>query len=140
MEKLLERRFKIPFGARKAAKQIQAKRIVLGKSMAGDVRFREQAKAGDSAGPGKLMPLRSADRTQLHAANHAMEKRFDGTQVAQRQESAMPLLAAEGLDDPTRSIPLICASPLSLRLPAFRAEFAAAWDGLAALTAEFCAG
>ena len=77
MEKLLERRFKIPFGARHAAKEIQAKRIMLGKGMAGDVRFREQAKAGDAAGPGKLMPLRCADGTQLQAANHAMEKRFD---------------------------------------------------------------
>ena len=84
MEKLLERRFKIPFGARKAAKQIQAKGIVLGKGMAGDVRFREQAKTGDAAGPGKLMPLRSADGTQFQAANHAMKKRFDGAKVAQR--------------------------------------------------------
>ena len=84
MKKLLERRFEIPFGARKAAKQIQAKRIVLGKGMAGDVRFREQAKAGDTAGPGKLMPLRCADRTQLQASDHAMEERFDGAQVAER--------------------------------------------------------
>ena len=84
MEKLLERRFKIPFGARNAAKEIQAKRIMFGKGMAGDVRFREQSEAGYSAGPGKLMPLRCADRTQLHAANHAMEKRFDGAKVAQR--------------------------------------------------------
>ena len=82
MEKLLERRFKIPFGARKAAKEIQAKRMVLGKGMAGDVRFREQAKAGEAAGPGKLMPLGWADGTQFQAANHAMKKRFDGAQVA----------------------------------------------------------
>src|SRR5580704_1536207 len=39
----------------------------------------------------------------------------------------------------THSIPLICASPLGLRLPAFRTEFARARDGLAALAAEFCA-
>jgi len=41
VEKLLERRFKIPFGARNAAKEIQAKRIVLGKGMASNVRFRK---------------------------------------------------------------------------------------------------
>src|SRR5580704_3272187 len=40
----------------------------------------------------------------------------------------------------THSIPLMCASPLCLRLPAFRTEFAGACYGLAALAAEFCAG
>src|SRR5689334_8272831 len=37
----------------------------------------------------------------------------------------------------THSIPLMPASPLRLRLPAFRAELARARDGLAALAAEF---
>src|SRR5580658_7670112 len=37
----------------------------------------------------------------------------------------------------THSTPLMLASPLSLRLPAFRAEFACAWNGLAALAAKF---
>src|SRR5690349_14589577 len=37
----------------------------------------------------------------------------------------------------THSIPLMPASPLGLRLPAFRAELARARDGLAALAAEF---
>ena len=36
MEKLLQRGFKIPFGARNTAKKIQAQRIVLGKGVAGD--------------------------------------------------------------------------------------------------------
>jgi len=84
MKELLECRFKIPFGAGNATKKIQAKRVVLGKSVAGDVRFGEQAEAGDAAGTGKLMPLGSANGTQLHAANHAMEERFDGAEVAQR--------------------------------------------------------
>ena len=84
MEKLLKRGFKIPFSARYAAKEIQAKRIVLGKSVASDVRLREQAKPGDAAGAGKLMPLRLADRAKLHASNHAMEERLDRTKVAQR--------------------------------------------------------
>src|SRR5580692_7064203 len=39
----------------------------------------------------------------------------------------------------THSTPLMSASPLRLRLPAFRAEFTTARDGLAALAAEFCA-
>src|SRR5579863_5853914 len=38
----------------------------------------------------------------------------------------------------THSMPLMPASPLSLRLPAFRAEFAGARDRLAALAAELC--
>jgi len=84
MEKLLERRFKIPFGARNAAKKIQAKRIVLGEGMTGDVGLRKQAKTGDAAGAGKLMPLCFADGAKLHAPNHAMEKCFDCTEVAQR--------------------------------------------------------
>ena len=84
MEKLLERRFEIPFGARNAAKQIQAKRIVLGKGMAGDVGFREQAKTGDAASSWKLMPLCFADGAQLHAANHSVKERFHGAEVAQR--------------------------------------------------------
>src|ERR1700722_1221925 len=40
----------------------------------------------------------------------------------------------------THSIPLIRASPLSLGLPAFRAEFTGARNGLAALATEFRAG
>src|SRR5277367_817265 len=40
----------------------------------------------------------------------------------------------------THSTPLMLASPLRLGLPAFRTEFAAARDGLAALAAEFRAG
>ena len=84
MEKLLERRLKIPFVARNTAKKIQAQRIVLGKGMASDVGFRKQAKASNAAGPGKLMPLRFADGAQLHTANHAMEKSFDRAEVAQR--------------------------------------------------------
>lgn len=83
MEKLLNRCFKIPFGPRNTAKKIQTKRIMLGKGMAGDVGFRKKAEARDAAGPGKLMPLRLADRAKLHAANHAMEERFHGAEVAQ---------------------------------------------------------
>ena len=84
MEKLLQRGFKIPVGAGNAAKEIQAKRIVLGKRVAGDVRLRKQAKTGDAASAGKLMPLRFADGAQLHAANHDMEERFHRAEVAQR--------------------------------------------------------
>ena len=84
MKKLLQRGLKIPFGAGNTAKKIQAKRIVLRKSVAGDVGFGEEAKAGDAAGARKLMPLRFADGVQFHAANHAMEERFHGAEVAQR--------------------------------------------------------
>ena len=84
MEKLLERRLKIPFVPRNTAKKIQAKGIVFRKGVAGDVRFRQQAEAGDATRAGKLMPLRLADGAQLHAANHAVEKCFDRAKVAQR--------------------------------------------------------
>jgi len=84
MKQLLERRFKIPFGTRNAAKKIQAKGIVFGKSVASDVRFGEEAEAGDAACAGKLMPLRLADGPQLHAANHAVKEGLDGAKVAQR--------------------------------------------------------
>ena len=63
MKQLLERGFKIPFIARNAAKQIQAKRTVLGKGVAGDVGFGEEAKTGDAAGSRELMPLRCANGT-----------------------------------------------------------------------------
>ena len=78
MEKLLERGLKIPFVARNAAKKIQAKGIVFGKGVARDMRFGEQAKAGDAARARELMPLRFADGAQLHATNHAVEESFDG--------------------------------------------------------------
>jgi hypothetical protein len=84
MEKLLKRGFKIPFSTRYATKEIQAKRIVFRKCVASDVRLSEQAKPGDAASAGKLMPLRLADRAKLHAANHAMEERLDRAKVAQR--------------------------------------------------------
>ena len=51
--------------------------------MASDVRFREKTEAGDAPGPRKLMPLGFTDGAQLHAANHAMEERFQGAEVAQ---------------------------------------------------------
>lgn len=84
MKKLLQRRFKIPFISRNTTKKIKAKRIVFGKSVAGDVRFSEQAKTSDTTSARKLMPLRCTNGAQLHAANHAMEERFDRAKVAQR--------------------------------------------------------
>lgn len=113
MEKLLERRFKIPLGARNTAKKIEAKRIVLGKGMAGDVRFREQAEAGDAAGSWKLMPLRFADGAQLHPANHAVEKCFHRAEVAQRIRGA-----TEGLDDPFDAAHArVTTTPEAFRIP-----------------------
>ena len=84
MEKLLQRSLKIPFRARNAAKKIKAKRMVFRKSVAGDVGFSEEANTSDAASARKLVPLRFADGPQLHAANHAMEERFHGAEVAQR--------------------------------------------------------
>jgi hypothetical protein len=84
MKKLLDGRFKIPFGSRNAAKEIQAKRIVFRKCVASEVRFGKQTEAGDAAGSRELMPLRFADRAQFHATYHPMEERFHRPKVAQR--------------------------------------------------------
>jgi len=63
MEKLLERRFKIPLSAWNTAKKIQAERIVFWKGVAGYVGLVEQAQTRDTARARKLMPLRFADRS-----------------------------------------------------------------------------
>lgn len=84
MEKLLKRRFEIPFGTRNTAKKIQAKRIVFRKSVASDVGFGEQAKTCDTASSRKLVPLGFTNGPQFHPADHPMKERFHGTKVAQR--------------------------------------------------------
>ena len=66
--------------------------------MAGDVGLGEQAQARDTARAGKLMPLRFANGTKLHAADHAVEQSFHCTKVAQRFRGA-----TESLNDPLDS-------------------------------------
>jgi hypothetical protein len=45
----------IPFRARPAAEDVEAKRMILGKGVAGKMRFREQAHASNAAGSRELM-------------------------------------------------------------------------------------
>ena len=66
---------KIPFGPRNTAKQVQAERAKLGKGVAGEMRFGEQAEAGNSPSLRKLMPLGFADRPQLQIANDPLKQR-----------------------------------------------------------------
>jgi hypothetical protein len=72
-EELAQNRFKVPFGAWKAAKKIEAERTVFGKGVTREVRLREKAKAGDPSGSGKLMPLRLADGPELHLSDDGVE-------------------------------------------------------------------
>jgi hypothetical protein len=46
---------------------------MLGKSVAGEVRFGEEAKAGDAAGARELVPLRGADRAEFHLVDDFIE-------------------------------------------------------------------
>ncbi len=68
-----EKGFKVPLCAGNTAKEIEAQRAVLRKRMAGKMGLCEKAEAGDPSGAGKLMPLRFADRAELHFPNDAAE-------------------------------------------------------------------
>src|SRR6267143_5348239 len=57
---------------------------MFGKGVAGEVRFREEAKPGDSAGARKLMPLRLTDGTELHLADDSLEQILQDRHVSQR--------------------------------------------------------
>jgi hypothetical protein len=73
VEKLPQNCLEIPLAARNAAEEIEAERAVFRKRVTRKMRLREEAKAGDASGAGKLMPLRFADGTELHLANDAAE-------------------------------------------------------------------
>ena len=73
VEKLTKHSFEVPLRARNTAKEIEAERAVLGKGVAREMGFREEAKAGDSSGPGKLMPLGFAHGAELHLPNDVVK-------------------------------------------------------------------
>src|SRR5215208_1634466 len=63
--------------------------------MAGEVRLREDADAGDAAGVGKLMPLWQLARVQIDVAHHPCEEGLQGREIDQ------PIRCAPiGLDNP----------------------------------------
>src|SRR5579864_8961608 len=55
-ELALQARAEVPIRAGPATKDVETKRMILGKSVAGKVRFRQQADAGNASGTRKLMP------------------------------------------------------------------------------------
>ena len=69
-------RFEIDTGAWAAAENVQAERCVFGKCVAGDVRFRKEAYAGDAAGVRELMPVGFAERVQVELADERAEEGF----------------------------------------------------------------
>lgn len=80
-EEVLESGLEIPFRTGHATEKIQTQRTVLGKRVAGEMRFSEQTEAGNSAGSGKLMPLGRGDRPEIHLLNHPAEKILQNRRV-----------------------------------------------------------
>jgi hypothetical protein len=100
-EKLPQIRFEIPFGAGNTAEKIEAERTVFGKRVTREMGLREEAKAGDSARAGELMPLRFADGAELHFVDHTGEQILQDRSVPQRLRRASkrfdnPLDSAHG--------------------------------------------
>ena len=104
--------------------------MILGKSMAGKMRFREQAQARDTAGPGELMPPCVPDRMEPECIGQPLEQGAQLFDIGQRccvttVSLYHPFAAAHGL--------LLGASAL-------RAEIRSTRHGLAAIDTEFCCG
>src|SRR6266853_407926 len=71
---------------------------MLRKGVAREVRLGEKAEASDPSGDGKLMPLRFADRPELHLPEDAVEQILQDSRVAQGLRRA-----SEGFDNPLDS-------------------------------------
>src|SRR5580704_2126797 len=80
---------------------------MLGKSVAGEVGFREEAEAGDAAGARELVPLRGADGTEFHLVDDFIEKLAQYGCVFQRLGRA-----SECFNDPFDSAHRIHSTPL----------------------------
>src|SRR2546426_5334403 len=120
----------IPFRARPAAENVEAKRMILGKGVAGKVRFRKQTHARDAARSGKLMESGVAYGMKEQGFREPSEKGTQLREISQRRRVTTvrfnhPLAAAHGL--------LLGASALG-------AELGGARHGLAAVDAEFRGG
>src|SRR5438034_3276213 len=120
----------IPFRARSAAENVEAKRMILGKGVAGKVRFRKQTHARDAARSGKLMESGVAYGMKEQGFREPSEKGTQLREISQRRRVTTvrfnhPLAAAHGL--------LLGASALG-------AELGGARHGLAAVDAEFRGG
>src|SRR6266436_7947561 len=71
---------------------------MLRKGVAREVRLGEKANSSDPSGDGKLMPLRFADRPELHLPDDAVEQIMQDSSVTQRLRRA-----SEGFDNPLDS-------------------------------------
>src|SRR5579862_8157045 len=100
----------IPVRTRPAAEDVQAKRMILGKRVAGNVRFSQQIKAGYAAGAGKLVPGGFADRVQRQTLDEPREERTQFSGIRQGRG-----IAAVGFDHPlaARHLVYCCAPPHS---------------------------
>jgi len=99
VKEVTQSRFEIPFRTGHATEEIQAERAVLGKSVAGEMGLGEKTEAGDSAGSGKLMPLRRAYGAETHLFDNLAEEILENCPVTQRSREA-----AKGFDDPLDSV------------------------------------
>src|SRR5215831_19216753 len=126
----LQIRAEIPFRARSATKDVEAKRMILGKGVAGKMRFCEQTKARDAAGYRKLVPIGVAYRMQLQSCGQLREQRVQPFRI--------------GKSGPVATVrfdhPFAAAHGLLLGASAFGAELSSARKRLTAIDAELGGG
>src|SRR5262249_34984282 len=84
----LEPRRKVAVRPRPAAEHVQANGAVLGKRVAREVRLREQAQPGNSAGSRELVPDRFLQRAQLELPDDHSEESIQFAQVGEGAGSA----------------------------------------------------
>jgi hypothetical protein len=131
---MLKLRCEVPDISGYAAEQVQAKRSILGERVAGKVRFREQAQAGNTAAARKLVPLRGAHWTEAQVANQSVEESAEEFKVPQSFRTT-PLRINNPLN-PTHS----STRKLLLCVSAFRAKLADSRNWLAAIHTELGIG
>ena len=74
-ELALQTRAEIPIRARPATEDVEAKRMILGKRVAGKMRFRQQADAGDAPGSRKLVPGCISDGMECERLGQLIKER-----------------------------------------------------------------
>ena len=79
-----EVRLKVPSCARHTAKQVQAQRPEFRKCVAGQMRLGQKAKARDSAGAGKLVPMGRTNGAQVEIGDDVREQFFSRAHTAKR--------------------------------------------------------
>src|SRR5262249_35323550 len=99
VEEVAESRLEIPLRARNATENVEAKRTMLRKSMASEMRLGEKTEPGDPSGPRKLMPLRRIDGPKTHFRNDSAKEVFDGGRASQRLRRT-----TKGFDHPLDSV------------------------------------